>query len=66
VPHAIRRCSVLSGVALCALLIGGVGVAQASDNTLRSTLNAFAPKIVKDENAVKNGRIGYPAGSAGW
>jgi len=62
VPHAIRRCSVLSGVALCALLIGGVGVAQASDNTLRSTLNAFAPKIVKDENAVKNGLIGYPKG----
>ena len=61
-PHAIRRCSVLSGVALCALLIGGVGVAQASDNTLRSTLNAFAPKIVKDENAVKNGLIGYPKG----
>ena len=61
-PHAIRRCSVLSGVALCALLIGGVGIAQASDNTLRSTLNAFAPKIVKDENAVKNGLIGYPKG----
>jgi hypothetical protein len=62
VPHAIRRCSVLSGVALCAFLIGGVGVAQASDNTLRATLNAYAPKIVHDENAVKNGLIGYPQG----
>ena len=61
-PHAIRRCSVLSGVALCALLIGGVGVAQASDNTLRQTLNAYAPKIVNDENAVKNGLLGYPKG----
>jgi len=62
VPHAIRRCSVLSGVALCALLIGGVGIAQASDNTLRTTLNNYAPKIVKDENAVKNGLLGYPKG----
>ena len=61
-PHAIRRCSVLTGVALCAVLGGGVGVAQASDNTLRATLNAAAPKIVKDENAVKNGLIGYPQG----
>jgi hypothetical protein len=53
---------VLSGVGLCALLIGGVGVAQASDNTLRQTLNAYAPKIVNDENAVKNGLLGYPKG----
>lgn len=60
-PRAIR-CSVLLGVALCAVLVGGVGVAQASDNTLRATLNAYAPKIVKDENAVKNGLIGYPKG----
>jgi hypothetical protein len=62
VPRSIRRCSVLTGVALCAVLGGGVGVAQASDNTLRATLNAAAPKIVKDENAVKNGLIGYPQG----
>jgi hypothetical protein len=62
VQRAIRRCSVLSGVALCALFVGGVGVAQASDNTLRATLNAFAPKISKDENAVRNGLIGYPQG----
>ena len=61
-PRAIRRCSLLSGVALCALLVGGVSVAQASDNTLRTTLNAFAPKISKDENAVRNGLIGYPQG----
>jgi hypothetical protein len=62
VPRAIRRSSVLLGVALGALLIGGVGIAQASDNTLRGTLNAYAPKIVKDENAVRNGLIGYPKG----
>jgi hypothetical protein len=62
VPRAIRRCSVLTGVALCAVLGGGVGIAQASDNTLRATLNTYAPKISKDENAVKNGLIGYPKG----
>ena len=61
-PNAIRRCSVLTGVAFCAVLGGGVGVAQASDNTLRATLNQYAPKIVKDEKAVKNGLIGYPQG----
>lgn len=61
-PRPIRRCSVLTGVALCAVLIGGVGVAQASDNTLRSTLNSYSPKITRDENAVKNGLIGYPKG----
>jgi hypothetical protein len=53
---------VLSGIALCVLLVGGVGVAQASDNTLRATLNSFASKISKDENAVRNGLIGYPQG----
>jgi hypothetical protein len=62
VPRAIRRSSVLLGVALCAVLVGPVAVAQASDNTLRATLNNFAPKIVKDENAVKNGLSGYPQG----
>jgi hypothetical protein len=62
VPSAIRRFSVLSGVALCAVLVGPVAIAQASDNTLRGTLNAFAPKISKDENAVRNGLIGYPQG----
>ena len=61
-PNAIRRGSVLTGIALCAVLGSGVGVAQASDNTLRATLNAYAPKIVKDENAVKNGLVGYPQG----
>lgn len=61
-PNAIRRCSVLTGVALCAVLGGGVGIAQASDNTLRATLNTYAPKIVKDENAVKNGLALYPQG----
>lgn len=61
-PRAIRRFLVLSGVALCAVLGGPLAVAQASDNSLRATLNSFAPKIVNDENAVKNGLIGYPQG----
>jgi hypothetical protein len=62
VPRTVRRSSVLSGLALCAVLVGPVAVAQASDNTLRATLNAYAPKIVSDENAVRNGLIGYPQG----
>jgi hypothetical protein len=63
VPRAIRRCSVLSGVALCAVLAGPVAVAQASDNSLRLTLNSYASKISHDENAVKNGLlVQYPRG----
>ncbi len=61
-PRAIRRCSVLTGLALCAVLAGGVGAAQANDNTLRGTLNHYTPKIVKDEKAVHNGLLGYPKG----
>lgn len=62
-PRAIRRSSVLSGVALFVLLVGGVGVAQANNNTLRLTLNHYAPKIVKDENVVSNGvHVQYPQG----
>ena len=61
--RAIRRGWVLSGIALCAVLAGPVGVAQASDNTLRVTLNNYATKITNDENAVKNGLdVQYPRG----
>ncbi len=59
---AIRRGWVLSGVTLCAVLAGPVAIAQASDNAMRRTLNSYAPKIVKDEDAVKNGLTGYPHG----
>jgi hypothetical protein len=31
-----------------------------NDNSLRATLNSFAPRILKDENAVKKGLAGYP------
>jgi hypothetical protein len=41
---------------------GPVALAQADDNALRGTLNSYAPKIVKDEKAVKAGLIGYPQG----
>jgi hypothetical protein len=53
---------VLSGVTLCAVLVGPIAAAQASNNTLRATLNSYSAKIVKDENAVKNGLAGYPQG----
>jgi hypothetical protein len=62
VPRAIRRCSVLSGVALCVVLAGPVAMAQATDNTLRLTLNSYATKISNDERAVKNGLAQYPKG----
>ena len=61
-PRGIRRYSLLSGVALCAILGGPIAIAQASDSSLVQTLNSFGPKIVKDENAVHNGLIGYPQG----
>jgi hypothetical protein len=62
VPRGIRRISLLSGVALCAILGGPIAVAQASDDSLKTTLNSFGPKIAKDENAVKSGLAGYPKG----
>ena len=61
-PRGVRRFSLLSGVALCAILGGPIAVAQASDNTIKNTLNSFATKIKKDENAVKSGLKGYPKG----
>ena len=60
--RAVRRFSLLSGVALCAILAGPIAMSQASDNSLRTTLNRFASKIVKDENAVASGLHGYPQG----
>jgi len=60
VPRGIRRFWVLSGVALCAVLAGPIALAQASDNTLRLTLNSYAQKIVQDEAAVKAALKGYP------
>jgi hypothetical protein len=63
VPRSVRR-SMLLGAAVCAVLGGSVAVAQASDNDLRTTLNTYAPKIVKDENAVKKGLTEYPKGKS--
>jgi hypothetical protein len=62
VPRGVRRFSLLSGLALCAILGGPIAVAQASDSTIKQTLNNFAPKIVKDETAVTNGLHEYPKG----
>ena len=54
--RAIRRYWLLSGAALCAVLGGPIAVAQASDNTLRVTLNSYAQKIPNDAHAVKAAR----------
>jgi hypothetical protein len=61
VPRSVRHW-VLSGVVVCAVLAGPVAAAQASDNDIRATLNVYAPKIVKDETAVKHGLSEYPKG----
>lgn len=61
-PRSVCRRWILSGVVVCAALAGPIAVAQASDNDLRATLNTYAPKIVKDENAVKKGFTQYPKG----
>jgi hypothetical protein len=47
---------------VCAVLAGPVAAAQASDNTIKTTLNQYAPKIEHDEAAVKAGLEGYPKG----
>jgi len=62
VPRGVRRLLLLSGVALCATLGGPLAVAQATDNTIKQTLNAFGPKIKKDENAITAALKGYPKG----
>lgn len=62
-PRSVRRRWVLPGLVLCAVLAGPIAAAQASDNDIRSTLNQYGPKIVKDENAVKKGiHVDYPQG----
>ncbi|MFZ0381579.1 MAG: hypothetical protein WAL38_27385 [Solirubrobacteraceae bacterium] len=58
-PRSVLRRWVLSGAVVCAVFAGPVAVAQASDNDIRTTLNLYAPKIVKDENAVKKGLKEY-------
>jgi hypothetical protein len=62
VPRPVLRRLVLSGIAACAVLGGPVAAAQASDNTIKSTLNTYAPKIERDEAAVKVGLEKYPKG----
>ncbi len=70
-PRSVRRFSLLSGVALCAILGGPIAFAQASDNSIRSTLNYYAPIICAhttasgictkgEEAAVTRGLEGYP------
>ena len=70
-PRSVRRFSLLSGVVLCAILGGPLAVAQASDNTIRSTINHYAPIICAhttasgictkgEEAAVTRGLEGYP------
>ena len=53
----------LSGVALCAVLVGPVAIAQASDNTLGGRSTAMPPRSPTTKHAVKNGiDVQYPRG----
>ena len=45
-----------------AVFAGPIGVAHASDDTMRGTLNHYAPKIVRDEHAVNKGGKEYSLG----
>jgi hypothetical protein len=49
----------LWGVALCAFLGGPIAAAQANDNTLRATLNKYAPRINREEAAINSGLNQY-------
>lgn len=71
-PRSVRRFSLVSGVALCAILGGPMAAAQASDNTIIATINHYGPIICAhvnakgictkgEEAAVTNGLDGYPA-----
>ena len=62
--RSIRRRLVAPAAVVFAALAGPVAIAQASDSDLRATLNAYSPKIVKDENAVKKGLNEYPKGKS--
>jgi hypothetical protein len=64
VPSSVRRRLVVLGIVVLGALAGPVAVAQATDNDLRTTLNQYSPKIVKDENAVKHGLAEYPKGKS--
>ena len=70
-PRVVRRFALLSGVALCAILGGPIALAQASDNTIKGTLNHYGPIICAretasgrctkgEEAAVTRGLEGYP------
>lgn len=50
--RTVRRGSLLSAVAACAILAGPVGGAQASDSTIRATIDAYNARIAKDEARV--------------
>jgi len=60
VPRGVRRFSLLSGVALCAILGGPIAVAQASDNTIKHTVNHYGPIITREENALEKDLPKYP------
>jgi hypothetical protein len=45
----LRRSPVLSAIAVCAILAGPVAAVQASDSSVRATIDAYNGRIAKDE-----------------
>jgi len=54
-----RRGPLLSSIAACAMLAGPVAGAQASDSTVRSTIDAYNGRIAQDEARIVNTAATY-------
>ena len=55
----VRRGPMLSAIAACAVLAGPVAGAQASDSTIRATIDAYNARIAKDEARIEKAAAGY-------
>lgn len=56
---SLRRCSLLSPIAVCAVLSGPIAAAQASDTTVRATIDSYNSKILKDESKILSAASSY-------
>jgi len=59
VSGSVRGCAVAAAVAVCAVLAGPLASAQASNATLRATVNSYNSRIRHDEARVLDGLSAY-------
>jgi hypothetical protein len=57
--HRLGRFSLLVPIVACAAVIGPVSVAQASDASLRSTVEAGIPKITRSQAKILDGEAAF-------